>query len=100
MIIKGVSEIKGIRSLNTRTGPICESSGLLNLYQLAAEKENLMKKLKWINGQKDQAEKRLSEIEHSMQVSMHVMKKTVEQKTERESASNSPSESHTMFIKY
>lgn len=96
MIIKGVSEIKGVRSLNTRTGPICESSGLLNLYQLAAEKENLMKKLEWIKGQKDQAEKRLSEIEHSM----HIIKRTVEQKASRESASNSPSERRGMSIKY
>ena len=96
MIIKGVSEIKGIRSLNTRTGPICESSELLNLYQLAAEKENLMKKLKWIKGQKNKTEKRLSEIEHSM----HVTKKTVEQKTKREPTSNSPSECRSMFIKY
>ena len=45
MRTRGASAIKGIRSLNTRPGPITESGGLLKLHQLAAEKENLMKKL-------------------------------------------------------
>jgi hypothetical protein len=77
MKTKGVSEIRGIRSLNTRPGPITESSGLLKLHQLATEKENLHKRLAWISGQRNQTEKRLAEIAQAMQAS----KKRVEEKT-------------------
>ncbi len=96
MITKGASAIRGIRSLNTRPGPITESSGLLKLHQLAAEKENLMKKLEWIQAQKDQTEKRLSEIAHAM----HAVEKTIEERAKRESASNSNSGVRSTFIKY
>ena len=96
MITKGVSDIRGISSLNTRPGPITESKGLLKLYQLAAEKDNLMKKLEGVKRQKDQTEKRLSEIAHSM----HTAKKTVEEKVKREAASNSHSGFHNTLIKY
>ncbi len=96
MLIKGASAIRGVRSLNTRPGPITESSGLLKLHQLAAEKENLRKKLEWIKAQKDQTEKRLSEIAHAM----HAVEKTIEERAKRESASNSHSGSRSTFIKY
>ncbi len=66
MIIKGVSDIKGIRGMNVRPGPLRESKALLELYQLATEKDHLMKKLQWVMRQKDQTEKRLSEIAHTV----------------------------------
>jgi hypothetical protein len=96
MIIKGASNIKGIRSLNTRPGPITESKGLLKLYLLAAEKDNLGKKLEWVKQQKDQTEKRLSEIAHTM----HAVKKTVEERAKREPISHSTSELRRTLIKY
>ena len=96
MITKGVSDIRGIRSLNTRPGPITESSGLLKLYQLSAEKENLMKKLEWVNRQNDQAKRRLSEITHGM----HMMKRVIEEKAKIEPALNSNCGSRSMSIKY
>jgi predicted nuclease with TOPRIM domain len=92
MIAKGVSAIRGIRSLNTRRGPITESSGLLKLHQLAVEKESLMKKLEWIKGQKDQTERRLSEIAHAMHA--------LEEGAKRELASNSNSGFRSTSIKY
>ena len=55
MITKGASDIRSVHSLNTRPGPITVSRGFLKLYQLSAEKENLMKKLEWVNRQSDQA---------------------------------------------
>jgi hypothetical protein len=96
MIPKGVSDIRGMRSLNTRPGPITESSGLLKLYQLAAEKDNLMKKREWAKRQQDQTEKRLAEIAYSM----HAIKRTVEEKAVRESSSNSASGLSRTFIRY
>ena len=96
MITRGVSDIRGIRSLNTRPGPITESRGLLKLYQLAAEKDNLMKKLAWVKQQEDQTEKRLSEIAHAM----HTVKKTVEERAKREPASDSHAGFRGTFIKY
>jgi len=96
MITKGVSDIKGIHSLNTRPGPITESSGLLKLYQLSAEKENLMKKLEWVKRQSDQVKRRLSEIIHGM----HTMKRVVEEKAKKEPVPNSNHGLRRMFIKY
>lgn len=96
MITKGASAIKGFRSLNTRPGPITESSGLLKLHQLAAEKENLQKKLEWIQAQKDQTEKRLVGIAHAM----HAIEKTIEEKVKRETAANSLAGVRSTFIKY
>lgn len=96
MITKGASDIRGVRSLNTRPGPITESSGLLKLYQLSAEKDNLMKKLEWVKRQKDQTEKRLSEIAHAM----HMMKKVVEERSKREPTLNSNPGLRSAFIKY
>lgn len=96
MITKGVSDIKGVRSLNTRPGPITVSKGFLKLYQLSAEKENLMKKLEWVNRQSDQAKRRLSEIVHGM----HTMKRVVEEKAKKEPVLNSNSGFRGMSIKY
>ena len=96
MITKGASAIRGIRSLNTRPGPITESSGLLKLHQLAAEKENLMKKLEWIQAQKDQTEKRLSEIAHTM----HAVENTIGAMTKREPTSSSNAGLRSTFITY
>lgn len=62
MIIKGVSDIRGVHGMNTRPGPVRESKAFLELYQLATEKEHLMSKLQRIRHQKDQTEKRLAEI--------------------------------------
>ncbi len=96
MKIRGVSEIRGVRGLNTRPGPITESSGLLKLHQLAAEKENLIKKLDWIQGQKNQTEKRLAEIGRAMDA----VEQAVEQRAKREPVSTSPAGFHGTFIKY
>ncbi|MGB8345525.1 MAG: hypothetical protein WCD86_11615 [Ktedonobacteraceae bacterium] len=96
MIARGISDIKGIRRVNTRPGPITESSGLLKLYLLAAEKDTVQKKLAWVGRQQEQAEKRLSEIAHTMQT----VKKSVEEIAGRESTSNAHTRSHTTFIEY
>lgn len=96
MIIKGSSDIRGVRSLNTKPGPMTESSGLLKLYQLAAEKDNLMKKLEWVKRQKDQAEKRLSEVMRAMRA----VRKTVEEKSKREPTLASNPGLRSAFIKY
>lgn len=96
MITKGVSDIRGVRSLNTRPGPVTVSKGFLKLYQLSAEKENLMKKLEWVNRQSDQAKRRLSEIAHGM----HTMEKVVEEKAKKEPTPNPSHGLRSMFIKY
>ncbi len=96
MITRGVSDIRGMRGLNTRPGPMTESSGLLQLYRLAAEKDNLLKKLAWIRRQKDQTEKRLSEIASTMQA----VKKVVEDKANRELVSNAHPEGRRTLIEY
>ncbi len=66
MVTRGASHIKSIRSLNTRPGPVTESNALLRMYLMAVEKDNLMKKLEWVEQQKNQTEKRLAEIAHAM----------------------------------
>ena len=96
MITKGASDIRGVRSLNTRPGPITVSRGFLKLYQLAAEKDNLMKKLEWVKRQDDQTKRRLSEIDHGM----HTMKKVVEEKARKEPTLNSNPGLREAFIKY
>jgi hypothetical protein len=92
MIIKGVSDIRGMRGVNTRPGPLKESDALLELYQLATEKDHLMKKLQWVRRQKEQTEKRLSEIAYTVQV--------VEKRRKREPTSTSHSEVRSTFIEY
>lgn len=96
MITKGASDIRGIRSINTRPGPITESRGHLKLYQLAAERDNLMKKLEWVKRQNDQTKRRLSEIAHAM----HMMKKVVEARVKAEPVLNSNSGVRGMPIQY
>lgn len=96
MIIKGLADIRGVRNLNSGRGPATESKGLLKLYQLAAEKENLLKKRAWVRRQKEQTDKRLAEIAYAM----HSVKQTVEELARRESLSDSRSQSFDMFIKY
>jgi hypothetical protein len=96
MITKGVSDIRGIHSLNTRPGPITESSGLLKLYQLSAERDNLLKKLEWVKRQSDQAKRRLSEINHGM----HTMKRVVEERSKREPTLDANPRSRNAFINY
>lgn len=96
MITKGVSDLRGVHSLNTRPGPITESSGLLKLHQLASEKENLMKKLARIQGQKEQTEKRLAEIARAM----NAIEQAVEEKARGQPGSTSYSGCRSTFIKY
>lgn len=96
MIAKGASDIRGVHSLNTRPGPITESSGHLKLYQLAAERDNLMKKLEWVKRQNDQTKRRLSEIAHGM----HMMKKVVERRAKAEPVLNSNPGVRGMPIQY
>jgi len=92
MIIKGVSDIRGMRDVNTRSGPLRESDAFLVLYKLAAEKDHLMKKLQWVRRQKDQTEQRLSEIAHTVH--------TVEQRRKRVSTPDSRPEFRDVFIAY
>lgn len=92
MIIKGASDIRGIRGVNTRSGPLRESDALLELYQLATEKDHLLKKLQWVRRQKDQAEKRLSAIAYTVD--------TIEKRRQSRSTSTSHSEVRSTFIKY
>lgn len=96
MITKGVSALRGVHSLNTRPGPITESSGLLKLHLLASEKENLVKKLTWIQGQKEQTEKRLAEIASAMST----VEQAVEEEAKRQPGSTSYSGCRSTFIKY
>lgn len=96
MINKGVSNLRGVRSLTTRPGPITESSGLLKLHQLATEKENLLKKLVLIQGQKDQTEKRLAEIARAMST----LEQVVEEKARKQPTSTFHTGHSGTFIKY
>jgi predicted nuclease with TOPRIM domain len=96
MITKGVSHIGGIRSLQSRPGQNTESGRLLKLHQLAAEKENLMKKLAWIKGQQDQTEKRLSEIALAMQA----IEEKAGKKAKREPVSHTQTGLRKTFIEY
>ncbi len=91
MIIRGTNAIRGIRGINTKPGgPISESNTLLRLYQLATEKEHLMKKLQWVRLQKDLTERRLSEIART--------RHGVEKRAIRESVSHT--DFHRRFIEY
>jgi hypothetical protein len=92
VIIKGASDIKGIRSLNTRPGTITEKSGFLRLYQFSAEKDNLLRKVAWVRRQKEQTEKRLAEIVYEMRV--------VDESIARGPASNAHAELRSTFIEY
>lgn len=92
MIIKGVSDIRRIRGVGSRSGPLRESDALLELYQLATEKDHLMKKLQWVRRQKDQTEKRLSEIAYTAHA--------IEKRRTREQISTPHSEIHNTFIEY
>jgi hypothetical protein len=92
MIIKGVSDIRGMRDVNTRPGPLRESDAFLVLYKLSAEKNHLLKKLQWVRRQKDQTEQRLSEIAHTVH--------TVESKRKRVSIPNTRPEFRSAFIEY
>lgn len=96
MITKGASDIRSLHSINTRPGPLTEATGLMKLYQLAAEKENLTKKLEWVKRQREQAERRLSEILHGM----HTIKKVVEERTKNRPILNPNSKFRKMSIKY
>jgi hypothetical protein len=96
MRTRGIGDIRGIRSLKTRPGPTTESNGLLKLYQLAVEKDNLRKKLERIERQKDQTERRLSAIVHTM----HMIEKTIEERADRESASSPDASFRSTLIKY
>ncbi len=83
MLTKGVSDIRGVRGLHTRPGPVTESSGLLRLYRLAVEKDGLLKKQAWVRRQQEQTEKRLAEIASTMQT----VKQLVEERSDREPSS-------------
>lgn len=66
MVTRGVGDIKGLHSLTTAVGQFTERKGYLKLYQLAAEKDNLRRKLEWVWRQKGQTEERLCEIVRAM----------------------------------
>ncbi len=62
MTPKGVSDIRGLRSLTTSPGLISESKAHLKLYHLTAEKAHLQRKRAWVRRQDEQTEKRLADI--------------------------------------
>jgi hypothetical protein len=96
MLTRGVNDLKGTRSLNTRPGAITESKGLLRLYQLSIEKDNLLKKLEGVKRQKEQTEKRLSEIARTT----YTVKSIIEERTKKEPASNTHPGVRGTFIQY
>jgi hypothetical protein len=92
MIIKGASDIRGIRRLHTKPGSSKQSDALLELYQLATENDHLQKKLQWIRRQKDQTEKRLSEIAHAAHL--------IEKRRQKITTAAVQSEVHSTFLEY
>jgi hypothetical protein len=76
MVTRGVGDIKGLHSLTTAVGQLTERKGYLKLYQLAAEKDSLRRKLEWVWRQRGQTEERLCEIVRTM--------RTVEERMRRE----------------
>jgi hypothetical protein len=92
MIPKGLGDIKGLRSINNRAGPMTSTTGFLRLYQLSGEKDSMIKKLEWINRQKEQTEKRISGLAYTI--------RAVEEKTHRELTSDVHTESRRPFITY
>lgn len=97
MIPRGASSIRSVHSINTKPGPITESTGLLRLYLLAAEKANLVKRLEWVRRQKEQTERRLLEIAHAI----NLIKKVVDEKTKNQQSSSHPnSRFRNMQIRY
>jgi hypothetical protein len=92
MIIKGVSDIRGIRRLHMRPGSSRKSGELLELYQLSTENDHLQKKLQWVRRQKDQTEKRLSEIAYAAHL--------IERRGQNKAATVVQSQVHTTFLEY
>jgi len=86
--LKGPSDIKGLRSLHTRPGPITESSKLLRLYQLSVEKDSITKKLERIKQQKVQTENRLAEITSAIHNSIHLLEEATKRQANFHSAAN------------
>lgn len=66
MIPKGAGSIRGLRSVNTRPGRQTQPEILRRMFMLASEKENLKKKNEWLNRQKEQTRRRLTEIWHAL----------------------------------
>lgn len=66
MIPKGAGDVRNLRSLNTRPGPITEGDAFRRLYLLACEKSGLEKKKRFGERQVRQASKRLGEVKMQM----------------------------------
>lgn len=66
MIPKGTGDIRNLRSLNTRPGPVTEGDAFRRLYLLACEKFGLEKKKRFGERQARQAAKRLAEVKMQM----------------------------------
>lgn len=66
MIPKGLNDIRGIRSLNTRPGPVKENDAFRSLYLLACEKASLEKRKRLGERQIRQASRRLGEVKMQM----------------------------------
>src|ERR1041385_679943 len=65
--IKGARAVRGVGSLNIKSGQSTESKKDAKLFQLDIEKDSLMKVLEQFEHQKAQIEKRLSEIAQATQ---------------------------------
>lgn len=92
MIPKGLGDIKGLRSINNKPGPLTNKDGFLRLYQLSAEKDSLKKKLEWVNRQKAQTEKRIATVAEAIH--------TIEHQTHRALISDTYTEVRHPFIEY
>lgn len=66
MISKGLSDIRGIRSLNTHPGPVKENDAFRRLYFLACERASLEKRKRLGERQTRQASRRLGEVKMQM----------------------------------
>jgi len=84
--IKGLRAIKGIGSINIKSGLSAESKKDAKHFQLDVEKDNLMKLLEQFEGQKTQIEKRLAEIAQLVQSETPQPEEQQKRETQEESS--------------
>lgn len=85
--IKGLHAIKGIGSINIRSGLSAASKKDAKHFQLDIEKDNLMKLLEQFERQKTQIEKRLAEIAQIVQSETHQPEEQPKRETQEEKSS-------------
>src|SRR5438045_9256465 len=93
--IKGARAVRGVGSLNIKSGQTTESKKYAKLFQLDIEKDSLMKVLEQFEHQKAQIEKRLSEIAQATQREVPQLEELLrgeKEGEEKEGGENSPPE--------